>query len=432
MSLEIIGIIGLLVMLGLMFLGMPIAAAMGQVGFAGFWYIVGLTPGFAVVSTAAYAMSSKYLLTIIPLFVLMGLLAGNAGLSTDGYHAINKWIGHRRGGLAMATAIACAGFGAVCGDSVATATTMCSVALPEMRKYRYSDQLSLGAISAGGLLGFMIPPSLAFVLYGFFTEESIGSLFIAGILPGALIVLSFIGAIAIVCWRNPAAGPAGPASGWKERLAALYNVWGIIVLFLLVMGGMYSGFFTPSEAGAVGAFGALLLGIAKRRITWANLSKSLMETGIISGMIFLLIIGASILSSFMAVSEIPFTLARLISNLPVSPVLIMLILLLMYLVTGFFMSSMAVMVLTVPIIHPALEALGVDPIWFGVLVVLTIMIGQITPPVGIVVYAVGGMVRDVPMGKIFGGVWPFVGAMVVTLALLIIFPQIALWLPGMM
>ncbi len=432
MSVESIGVIGLLLMLALMFLRMPLGAAMGLVGFVGFWYVVGLEPGLTLLSTIAYSMSSKYLLTAIPLFTLMGILAGNAGLSADAYETINKWIGHLRGGLAMATMGACAGFAAVCGSSVATAATMCTVAFPQMRKYRYSDQLSLGAISSGGQLGIMIPPSMAFILYGFFTQESIGALFIAGIFPGILITLLFIAAIAIICWRNPGAAPPGPKTSWKERLVALYRIWGIIALFILVMGGMYTGFFTPSEAGAVGAFGALILGLAKRRINWANFTGSLIETGRIAGMIFLLVIGSTIFSSFMAVTEIPFALANLISELPVPPVLIMVGLLVMYIIAGFFMDIIAVMVLTVPIIHPALLALGIDPIWFGVLVVLTIMMGGITPPVGIVVYAVAGMVKDVPMFTIFRGIWPFLYAMLIAMALLVAFPQISLWLPHMM
>jgi len=432
MSLETVGIIGLLLMLALMFLRMPLGGVMALVGFVGLWYIVGLEPGLTLLSSLAYSMSSKYLLTAIPLFTLMGILAGNAGLSADAYEAINKWIGHRPGGLAMATMGACAGFAAVCGSSVATAATMCTVAFPQMRRYKYSDQLSLGAISSGGQLGIMIPPSMAFILYGFFTQESIGALFMAGIFPGILITVLFIATILILCWRNPRAAPAGPVASWRERASGLYRVWGIILLFFLVMGGMYTGFFTPSEAGAVGAFGALILGLVKRRLNWQNFTGSLMETGRIAGMIFLLVIGSTIFSSFMAVTEIPFALANVISGLPLPPVIIMVGLLLMYVIAGFFMDIIAVMVLTVPIIHPALLALGVDPIWFGVLVVLTIMMGGITPPVGIVVYAVAGMVKDVPMFTIFRGIWPFLYAMLIAMAILIAFPQISLWLPNMM
>ena len=432
MSLEAIGIVGLLLMLALMFLRMPLGGAMALVGFAGFWYIVGLGPGLVVLSTISYAMSSKYLLTAIPLFTFMGILAGNAGLSSDAFDTINKWIGHRPGGLAMATMGACAGFAAVCGSPVATAATMVAVAFPEMRKHKYADRLSLGAISCGGQLGSMIPPSMAFILYAFFTEESIGALFMAGIFPGILITILFIGAILIVCWLNPGVAPGGPRSTWKERLVALYRIWGIIVLFLLVMGGMYSGFFTPSEAGAVGAFGALILGLAKRRLNWTNFTGSLIETGRIAGMIFILVIGSTIFSSFLAVTEIPFALANFISGLPIPPVLIMAGLLLMYIIAGFFMDVIAVMVLTVNIIHPALLALGIDPVWFGVLVVLTIMMGGITPPVGIVVYAVAGMVKDVPMYTIFRGIWPFLYAMIIAMIILIAFPQISLWLPNLM
>jgi len=432
MSLEMIGIIGILLMLALMFLRMPLGAAMALVGFAGFCHIVDSQAGVTMLSSVAYSMASKYMLTTIPLFTLMGILAGNAGFSSDAFEAVNKWLGHLPGGLAMATMGACAGFAAVCGSEIATAATMCSVAYPEMRKYKYSNQFSLGAISCGGQLGIMIPPSIAFILYAFLTEESIGSLFIAGIFPGILITVLFIIAIILICWRNPAAAPAGPKSNWRERIVILYRVWGIIALFLLVMGGMYTGFFTPTEAGSVGAFGALVLGLIKRRIIWKNFMNSLTETGRIAGMIFLLIIGSSIFSAFMAVSEIPFSLANFIGGLSVHPVIVVVALLVMYIIIGFFMDIIAVMVLTVPIIYPVLKTVGIDPIWFGVLVVLTIMMGAVTPPVGVVVYAVAGMVKDVPLYTIFRGIWPFLYAMLIAMAILIAFPQVSLWLPNLM
>ena len=432
MSLATIGIIGIVLMLALMFLRMPLGVAMAMIGFAGLSYIAGFKEGLYTFGMTAYRMASEYMLTVLPLFIIMGTLASHAGLSRDAFYAINKWLGHLPGGLAMAAVGGCTGFAAVCGDSIATAATMCKVALPEMRRYNYADQLSLGTISCGGMLGFMIPPSIPFILYGILTEVSIGSLFIAGIFPGLLIAFLFMAAIYITCRRNPSLGPAGPRASWRERVAALYRMWWILALFILVLGGMYGGIFTPTEAGAVGAFGALVFGLGKRQLTWKGFTASLSETGRLTGMIFMLIIGAMIFNRFLAITEIPFSLAHFVGGLPVPPIVVMSALLVMYVILGFFMAVIAVMILTVPIIYPVLLTMGIDPVWFGVLCVLTIMIGLVTPPVGIVVYAVGGLVKDVPLFTIFRGVWPFLYAMLIALVILIIFPQISLWLPSMM
>ncbi|MFC1846153.1 TRAP transporter large permease [Chloroflexota bacterium] len=432
MSPDIIGIIGIVVMLFLMFLRMPIGIVMMLVGFIGFCCISGLEQGFHILSTTAHAMASTYVLTVLPLFILMGMLAGISGLSKDAYYAINKWLGHLPGGLAMATVGACVGFAAVCGDAVASATTMTTVALPEMRRYNYADQLSLGAIACGGPLGFMIPPSVAFIIFAFLTEESIGDLFMAGIFPGLLIAILYILAIYITCIRNKSLGPRGPRATWKERFSALYLVWGILVLFLLVMGGMYSGVFTPTEAGAVGAFGALILGLIRKGITWKSFTESLYNTLHLTGMIFLLIIGAMVFNYFMAVSELPFTLANFVGTLPVQPIVILALILVVYVILGFFMNVIAIVVLTIPIFYPLILSLQIEPVWFAVLVVLTIMIGLVTPPVGMVVFAVAAYVKDVSLFTIFKGVWPFFYAMLVALIILIAFPQISLWLPSMM
>ncbi len=434
MSQEIIiGIIGIVIMLALMFLRMPLGVAMTLVGFAGFCYVSGgLDEGSYVLRTSAYRVANIYMLTVIPLFILMGMLASYGGLSRDAFYAVNKWLGHLPGGLAMATVGACTGFAAVCGDSVATAAAMCTVALPEMRTYKYADQLSLGTIACGGMLGFMIPPSIPFLIYAYLTEVSIGNLFIAGIFPGLLIAFLFIVVIYITCRRNPTLGSAGSRASWRERVVSLHRVWGVLVLFILVLGGMYGGVFTPTEAGAVGAFGALVLGLVKRRLTWKSFATSLSDTALLTGMVFLLIIGAMIFNYFIAVTEIPFALAQFVGGCTVPPIVVMSALLVIYVIVGFFMDIIAVMIITVPIIYPLLLTIGIDPVWFGVLVVLTIMIGNITPPVGIVVYAVGGIVRDVPLFTIFRGIWPFFFAMLIALVILIVFPQISLWLPGMM
>jgi tripartite ATP-independent transporter DctM subunit len=308
---------------------------------------------------------------------------------------------------------------------------MCTVALPEMRRYGYADQFSLGTICSGGLLGFMIPPSTAFIIYGITTQESIGRLFIAGIFPGILIAILYIIAIYISCRINPSLATKAPRSSLKESIGALYRVWGILVLFFLVLGGIYGGVFTPNEAGAIGAFGALVLGLAKRKLPFKIIKKSLTETAQLTGMIFLLIIGANIFNVFIAISKIPFGIADFVSSLTVSPVAVVLILVLIYIILGFFMELISVILITMPIFYPLLQAIGIDPTWFGVLVVLTVMIGQITPPVGVVVYAIGGLVRDVPLYTIFRGIWPFLFAQLVALAILIVFPEISLWLPNL-
>ncbi len=432
MSPETIGMLGLILMLVLMFLRVPLGVVMAMLGFGLFAWISGWGPGLAMFGSTAFRTSTGYMLLVIPLFILMGTLASHAGLALDAFYAANKWLGHLRGGLAMATVCGATAFGAVCGSSIATAATMCTVALPEMRRYGYADQFSLGTICSGGLLGFMIPPSTAFIVYGIVTQESIGKLFIAGIMPGLLIAVLYMIAIYIVCRMNPSLATKAPAVPWRERFGTLYRVWGILVLFILVLGGLYGGFFTPNEAGAVGAFGALVLGLAKRKLTWQLIMKSLMETAQLTGMIFLLIIGANIFNVFIAVSKIPFAIATFIGGLAIPPIGIVLALVLIYIILGFFMELVSVILISMPIIYPLLIAIGVDPTWFAVLVVLTIMIGQITPPVGVVVYAVGGLVRDVPLYTIFRGIWPFLFAQIAALAILIAFPQISLWLPNLM
>jgi tripartite ATP-independent transporter DctM subunit len=432
MSPETIGIIGLILMLVFMLLRVPLGVVMTLLGFGCFAWIAGWDPGLAMFGSTAFRTSTGYMLFVIPLFILMGSLASYGELALDAYYAANKWLGHLRGGLAMATIAGSTAFGAVCGSSIATAATMCKVALPEMRRYGYSDQFSLGAICSGGLLGFMIPPSTAFIIYGITTQESIGRLFIAGIFPGIVIAISYMVAIYITCRINPNLAPRASKSTVKERFSALYRIWGILVLFFLVLGGIYGGFFTPNEAGAVGAFGALVLGLAKRKLPLPVIKKSLTETAQLTGMIFLLIIGANIFNVFIAVSKIPFGLAAFISGLAVPPIGIVLLLVLIYIILGFFMELLSVILITMPIFYPLLLAIGIDPIWFGVLVVLTVMIGQITPPVGVVVYAIGGLVKEVPLSTIFRGVWPFLFAQLAALVLLLVFPQISLWLPNLM
>ncbi len=432
MSLEIVGIIGIVVLLILMFLRMPLGPAMALVGIAGLWHIIGLSRGIFVLSSSAYGVAGDYMLSPLPLFTLMALFAGNSGMSRDAFGAAHKWVGHLPGGLAMASMGVCGVFAAVCGVNMATAATMSTVAHPEMKRRHYSNSLSLGSICCGSQLGFMIPPSTIFILYAFLTQESVGKLFMAGILPGILITILFIITIYIFALINPEDAPRGEKSGWKTRFTGLLPVWAILVLIVLILVGIYAGFFTPTEAGAVGAFGALVLALLKRTLSWKDFVRSLVETGQITGMIFMLIIGSTIFGSFIAISELPFWLSDFVGGLPFPPVVVMIMILAVYVITGFFMDVIAVIVLTVPIIHPLLLTMGIDPIWFGVLVVLTIMIGGVTPPVGVLVFTVAGMVKDATIDEIFRGVWPFLIAMIVALILLIVFPQISLFLPETM
>ena len=432
MSPVTMGIIGICILLVLLFLKMPIGFAMGLVGFVGYWWVRDMSPALSMISLVTYSEATAYMMSALPLFIFMGWLAAYGELSKDAFSALHRWVGHWRGGLSMSTVIACAAFGAVCGSSMATAVTMVPVALPEMRKYKYDDELSLGCIAAGGNLGFLIPPSLAFIIYAILTEESIGALFMAGILPGLLLTFLFSVTIYVLCRINPQLGPSGPRASWRERLVALKGMWGIIVLFILVMGGIYGGFFTPTEAAAVGAFGALVLGLVNRQLTWRRFITTLLETGKTTAMVFVLIIGAIIFSRFMTISTIPVNLARFIGALTIPDYAILAAILMLYVLVGFFMEIISVLVITIPIFYPVILAMGFDPVWFGVLAVLTMLMGSISPPFGILVFAVAGMVKEVPIFRIFKGAMPFLVAMFVCLIILVAFPQISLLLPHLM
>jgi len=429
MSPLLIGIIGICVFLVLLFLKMPIGFAMALTGFTGFWAIRGLTPALSVAGLVAYSEGTKYMLSAVPIFVFMGHLATQSELTKSAFTVANKWIGRLRGGLAMSSVVGAAAFGAVCGDHIATAATMVPVSLPELRRHKYADHLSLGSIAAGGNLGFMIPPSIGFIIYGLLAEESIGALFMAGILPGILLTFMFCVTVYILCRMYPNLGPSGPKTTWGEKLGALRDVWGIIVLFVLVMGGIYTGFFTATEAASVGAFGAFVLGLINRKLTWPRLLSSLHHTGSTTAMLFVLIIGAFIFSAFMTISGVPIALANFISGLQLNSYIIIALILLFFIFTGLFMDIIAIMMITVPIFAPVVHGLGFDLVWFGVLIMVTMLVGSITPPVGILVFTVGGMVRDVPMYLIFRGVIPFIIAMIVFLILLVAFPNISLFLP---
>jgi len=432
MSPETIGILGILCMFILLAFRMYIGMAMALVGFIGLCALVGLDAGVSILGITPLAEGSSYTLSVIPLFVLMGQFAFVSGISADIYKTVYAWMGHLKGGLAMATVMACSGFAAVCGSSLATGATMGMVAIPEMDKYKYDPRLSTGCVAAGGTLGILIPPSIGFILYGILTEESIGKLFMAGLLPGLLLAGLFIAAIFIQCWLNPRMGPKGERSSWGIRLRSLGGTWGMLFLFCVVMGGIYLGVFTPTEAAGVGAFGAFLIALVKRKLTFQTLIRCLRETGNTTAMIFLIIIGANIFSTFLGLAQIPMGLADFITGLALPRFVILAGVLAIYILLGCVMDCYAIMILTVPIIFPLIQAMQFDPIWFGVLMVIVLEVGLITPPVGLNVFVLKAAAPMVPLSIIFKGILPFLVAALLAIVLLTIFPQIALLLPSMM
>mgnify|MGYP001812349071 CR=1 FL=1 len=432
MSSEIIGLIGIVGLASLLALRMYIGIAMALVGFIGLSFLVGLDAGIHILGITPLAEGSSYTLSVIPLFVLMGQFAYISGISADIYRTVYCWMGQYRGGLAMATVMACAGFAAVCGSSLATGATMGMVAIPEMDKYKYDPRLTTGCVAAGGQLGILIPPSIGFIIYGILTEESIGKLFMAGLLPGILLAALFMAAIYIQCRLRPAMGPSGECTLWSTKIRSLGGTWGMLLLFCVVMGGIYFGVFTPTEAAGVGAFGAFLFALFKGKLTWQSFVQCLMETGKTTAMIFLIIIGANIFSTFLGLARIPMGLADFISDLALPRMVILACIILIYIVLGCIMDCYAIMILTIPIIFPVIQAMQFDPIWFGVLMVIVLEVGLITPPVGLNVFVLKAAAPDVPMTVIFQGIWPFLIAALIAIVILTIYPPIALYIPSLM
>ncbi len=432
MSPEVIGILGIVVMFVFLALRMYIGIAMALIGFLGLCLIVGVDAGLQILGITPLTEGSSYTLSVIPLFVLMGQFAFVSGISSDIYKTVYAWLGHFRGGLAIATIMACAGFAAVCGSSLATGATMGMVAIPEMDKYNYDPKLSTGCVAAGGTLGILIPPSIGFIIYGILTEESIGKLFIAGFLPGALLAFLFILAIYIQCKLNPEIGPPGPGTTLKEKIKSLGGTWGMLLLFMIVMGGIYFGIFTPTEAAGVGAFGAFLFALLKRKMNLQIFIDSLLQTGRTTAMIFLIIIGANIFSTFLGLARLPMELADFIATLALPKLVILAGIIMVFVVLGCVMDCYAIMILTVPIIFPVIEAMQFDPIWFGVLMVIVLEVGLITPPVGLNVFVLKAAAPGVPLSTIFRGIWPFLFAAVAAICLITIFPSIATYLPNHM
>jgi len=427
-----IGVGGLVVMFAFMVFRMPVGMAMLAAGYFGTVLISGARSANALLVTETFSAASNYNLTVIPLFILMGNIASVAGFSSRLYEAAFAWVGWLRGGLASASIIGCAAFAAVSGSSVATAVTIGKVALPEMKRFGYSDALATGAIAAGGTLGFLIPPSTGFVLYAILTEESIGQLFMAGILPGLLLTALFMAAVALVTLKDPEAGPRGERVSISKRLSALARALPLITVIIVSIGGIYLGVFTPVEAAGVGAGLVILMAIGMRKLEWRMLKQAVSDTVGTTAMLYLIVIGASVLNPFLALTHVPAMLGEAMTSAGLGPYGVLLLIIIAYLVLGMFMDGLAMLVVTIPIFFPIITGLGFDPIWFGVVAVIVIEMGMITPPVGLNVFVVKSVAQDVPMATIFRGVIPFWIAMAVCLLAVIVFPQIALTIPSAM
>ncbi|MBA5777203.1 TRAP transporter large permease [Stappia sp. F7233] len=423
---------GLVILIVVMMAGVPIAMAMAAVGALGLAAILGFTPAMAIVGQTTFDTGLSYSLSVVPLFVLMGNLVTRGGLSDELYAACNAWLGHKPGGLALATAVACGGFSAVCGSSLATAATMGKVALPQMRRFNYDDSLATGVIAAGGTLGILIPPSVILVLYGVTTQQDIARLFIAGIIPGLLGILGYMAAVRAVCHFSPEAGPRGPRLPYRERFAALKGVVGILGLFLLVIGGIYLGVFTATEAAGIGAAGAFFIALFRRRLTTRILLDVLAETAATTTMMFMVLIGALIFSNFVNIAGLPAALSDLARSSGLPAPAILAVVLAIYLVLGMVLESLSMVLLTVPIFAPVMASLGYDLVWFGILVVVVTEISLITPPVGLNVFVLKTVLPDIPIGTIFRGIFPFLAADIVRLILIAAFPAIVLFLPSLM
>ena len=425
-------IVGFAAFLALAFLRVPLWISMLLVGALGFAYKVNTTAALSMIGQLAYETSMSYTLSVVPLFVLMGNLVTRARLSEELYEAAYAFIGHLRGGLAMATILACAGFSAICGSSLATAATMGKVAYPPMKRFGYKDGLAAGSVAAGGTLGILIPPSVLLVIYGILTEQNIGQLFAAGILPGVVATLCYLGGVVYTVWRDPDSGPPGERQNWHQRLRALSHVWGVLLLFALVMGGLYSGIATPTECAGIGAGGAFLFALVRQGLSWRILADVLVESGRTTAMIFAILIGAMIFANFINLTSLPGALRDFVAQSGFSPIMVIVAILAVYVLLGCVLESLSMVLLTVPLFYPLVQFLGFDLIWFGILVVCVTELSLITPPIGLNVFVLRAVLPQVPITTVFRGVMPFVAADVVRLAILVAFPAISLFLPKLM
>lgn len=431
MSPEIIGAIGLAAMLVLIFMGIWIAAAMAVVGFAGYILLRGFAPATGIITQIPFTSINDYPLTTIPLFVFMGEILFVTDIGKDLYNTAYKWVGQFRGGLAMATVLACAMFGAITGMAIPALVTMGKVAIPEMKKYGYSDSFASGSVACASTLAVLIPPSIPIIIYGILTQNSIGELFIAGLIPGVMLSILFIITIVLTTMVNKEAGPAGPHTTIRERIISIKHVWPTVLLFLIILGGIYGGVFVPTEAGAIGAFGAVVITVAMRRLTLSKTMRSLLNAVKTTAMILLLIAGANILGKFLAVSMLPSWLGSYVSGLDIPAWAIMGLFIVLYLILGMVIDVISAIIITIPIVYPVILAIGFDPIWFGIICVMLIQLGLITPPVGMDVFILSGAI-DMPLFTIFRGIVPYVIAVLIGIIMLMIFPQIVLWLPNLM
>jgi C4-dicarboxylate transporter, DctM subunit len=432
MNPNYLAIIGIIILVVLFMLRMKVAYAMGIVGVVGFAVATSPEAALAIVGKDFFAMFSSQTLTVLPMFVFMGVIMSYTGISGRLFNTAYKWLGHLPGGLAIATCYACAAFGACCGSTAAGAATMGKVTVPEMLKHKYDVSLATACVASAGSLAILIPPSTILIIYGVMTEESIGKLFIAGIIPGIILATFFALTVYIMCRRNPRLGPAGGKTSLKEKFTSLLGITEVLILFVFVIGGILFGFFTPTEAGAAGAAGGLIISLVRRTLKWKELMAALAETAKITAMIFLILTGATIFGHFMAVTRVPFTLSEWLGGLSLPPFVIMCLIVFGYLIGGCFMDSFALVVLTVPILYPVMKRLGFDPIWFGVMIVLVAEMGVITPPVGMNVYVIKGVFPDIPLEKIFRGIWPFLIGMCACALLIMIFPRLVTFLPSLM
>ena len=425
-------LLGFAAVFALALLRVPLAFAMGFVGFIGLGLLRGWGPTAAAASQVVYDTGFAYTLSVVPLFILMGNFVARAGLAHELFNAAYAFVGHVRGGLAHATVLACAGFGAICGSSIATAATMAKVAYPSMKKLGYSDYLSTGVIAAGGTLGIMIPPSTIMVIYGIVTETHIGKLFAAGVLPGLLCAAMMMAAVAFITWRDPAAGPAGERSSWRERLAAVRGIWGVALLVLLVLGGIYGGVFTATEGAGIGASGAFFFALARRTLTPRVVFEILVESARTTAMLFTILIAAMMFANFVNFTTMPGDLKDWILHLGLPPLAIVGAMMVIYVVLGTIMEELSMVLLTIPVFFPIVVQLGFDPVWFGVLIVLVVQIGLISPPVGMNLFVLNALLDDVNLGQVFRGVWLFVAMLCVALVIVLYVPALSLWLPSFM
>jgi tripartite ATP-independent transporter DctM subunit len=432
MSTDVVAIVGFVALFVLMLLRVPVGMAMGLVGVAGFGYLAGATPALKIVGHTTMRSVTDWNFAVVPLFLLMGSFATTSGMSRELFRAANAYLGHLRGGLGIATIAACGGFAAICGSSVATAATFSRVAYPEMRRYGYPQSFATGVIAAGGTLGIMIPPSTVLAVYGIITEQDIGKLFIAGVIPGIIAVLMYMGTITIIGRLQPGHLPAGKPAPWHERLGATRDVWATSLLFLFVIGGIYGGLFTATEAAGMGAAGAFIIGVVRRRLSGPDILRSLLEATRTTAAVFTVLIGAMLFSYFLTITQVPQKVTGFLTGLGIGSYGVLALIMIMYLVLGTLMDALAMIILTVPIVFPVIKELGFDPIWFGVIIVMVAELGLIHPPVGMNIFVIKSVVEDVKISTIFYGVLPFILTDIVRLILLIAFPILALWLPSKM